>query len=132
MFDDELEKIRLKKAEMLRKLQLIPKEIVKIHSIEYFNKILKDFPDKILIVDFWAVWCAPCKMIEPSVEDLAQAYKEKMKVVKLNVDENPKIPANYSVMSIPTLLLFKGGELKETIVGALPQKKIEEAITKHL
>jgi thioredoxin 1 len=88
--------------------------------------------DLAVLVDFWAVWCAPCKMIEPSVENLAEAYKEKMKIVKLNVDENPKTPANYSVMSIPTLLLFKGGELKETIVGALPQKKIEEAITKHL
>ncbi len=71
-------------------------------------------------------------MIAPSVEKLAEAYKDKMKVVKLNVDENPKTPANYGILSIPTLLLFKGGELKETIVGALPQNKIEEAVTKHL
>jgi thioredoxin 1 len=85
-----------------------------------------------VLVDFWAVWCAPCHMIAPSVEKLAEAHKDKMKVVKLNVDENPKTPANYNILSIPTLLLFKGGELKETIVGALPQNKIEEAITKHL
>ena len=104
--------------------------IENVSDDSFEEEVLKsDLP---VLVDFWAVWCAPCKMIEPSVENLAEAYKEKMKIVKLNVDENPKTPANYSVMSIPTLLLFKGGELKETIVGALPQKKIEEAITKHL
>ncbi len=104
--------------------------IANVSDGNFEEEVLKsDLP---VLVDFWAVWCAPCKMIEPSVENLAEAYKEKMKIVKLNVDENPKTPANYSVMSIPTLLLFKGGELKETIVGALPQKKIEDAITKHL
>lgn len=104
--------------------------IENISDDNFEEEVLKN--DLPVLVDFWAVWCAPCKMIEPCVGNLAQAYKEKMKVVMLNVDENPKTPANYSVMSIPTLLLFKGGELKETIVGALPEKKIEEAITKHL
>ncbi len=85
-----------------------------------------------VLVDVWAVWCAPCHMIAQSVENLAEAYKDKMKVVKLNIDENQKTPANYGILSIPTLLLFKGGELKETIVGAIPQDKIEKAITKHL
>ena len=104
--------------------------IENVSDDSFEEEVLKsDLP---VLVDFWAVWCAPCKMIEPSVENLAEAYKEKMKIVKLNVDENPKTPANYSIMSIPTLLFFKGGELKETIVGALPQKKIEEAITKQL
>lgn len=97
-----------------------------------------DFEEEVLknelpvLVDFWAVWCAPCHMVAPSVENLAEAYKDKMKVVKLNIDENPKTPANFGILSIPTLLLFKGGELKETIVGAIPQDKIEKAITKHL
>ncbi|MCK4759277.1 MAG: thioredoxin [Candidatus Aminicenantes bacterium] len=85
-----------------------------------------------VLVDVWAVWCAPCHMIATSVENLAETYKDKMKVVKLNVDENPKIPANYGILSIPTLLLFKGGELKETIIGAIPQDRIEEAVIKHL
>jgi thioredoxin 1 len=71
-------------------------------------------------------------MVAPSVKNLAQTYKDKMKVVKFNVDENPKTPANYGILSIPTLLLFKGGELKETIIGAIPQNRIEDAITKHL
>jgi len=85
-----------------------------------------------VLVDFWAVWCAPCQMIVPAMEHLAQNYKEKLKVLKLNVDDNMKISAKFGVRSIPTLLLFKGGELKETIVGALPQNKIIDAISKHL
>ncbi len=85
-----------------------------------------------VLVDFWAVWCAPCQMIVPALEHIAQNYKEKLKVLKLNVDENMKISAKFGVRSIPTLLLFKGGELKETIVGALPQNKIIDAISKHL
>ncbi len=104
--------------------------IANISDDSFEEEVLKsELP---VLVDFWAVWCAPCHMIAPSVENLAQSYKDKMKVVKINVDENPKTPANYGILSIPTLLLFKGGELKETIVGALPQNKIEDAITKHL
>ncbi len=105
-------------------------EIANVSDDSFEEEVLKsELP---VLVDFWAVWCAPCHMIAPSVENLAQSYKDKMKVVKINVDENPKTPANYGILSIPTLLLFKGGELKETIVGALPQNKIEDAITKHL
>lgn len=85
-----------------------------------------------VLVDFWATWCAPCQMVVPSLEYLAQNYKDKIKIRKLNVDENPKITSRYRVMSIPTLLFFKDGELKETIVGALPREKIVEVISKHL
>ena len=85
-----------------------------------------------VLVDFWAVWCAPCKMIVPTLEHLAQNYKERLKVFKMNIDENMKISAKFGIRSIPTLLLFKGGEVKETIVGALPQNKIIEVISKHI
>jgi thioredoxin 1 len=85
-----------------------------------------------VLVDFWAVWCAPCKMVIPTLEHLAQTYKDRLRIVKLNVDENMKTSSKYGVMSIPTLLLFKGGELKETIVGAQPQEKIVEIVSKHL
>ncbi|MBS3819870.1 thioredoxin [bacterium] len=85
-----------------------------------------------VLVDFWAEWCAPCKLVVPALEQLAQDYKDKIKVGKLNVDENPNTPATYGIMGIPALLLFKGGEVKENMVGALPQDQIVERVSKHL
>ncbi len=105
-------------------------DILDISDDTFEEEVLKsELP---VLVDFWAVWCAPCQMIVPTLEHLAQNYKEKLKVFKLNIDENMKISAKFGVRSIPTLLLFSGGELKETIVGALPQNKIIDAISKHL
>jgi thioredoxin 1 len=86
----------------------------------------------LVLVDFWADWCAPCYVVLPSLINLAEKYKEEMKVLKMNVDENKKTSSKYGISSIPSLLIFKGGELKETLVGALPQDSIEEAIVKHL
>lgn len=85
-----------------------------------------------VLVDFWAAWCAPCHMIAPTLENLARDYKDRMKTYKLNVDVNMKTPARYGIRSIPTLLLFKDGELKETIVGVIPQAKIVEILSRHL
>ncbi len=85
-----------------------------------------------VLVDFWAAWCAPCHMITPTLENLARDYKDRMKTYKLNVDVNMKTPARYGIRSIPTLLLFKDGELKETIVGVIPQAKIVEILSRHL
>ncbi|MHB8093420.1 MAG: thioredoxin [Candidatus Aminicenantales bacterium] len=85
-----------------------------------------------VLVDFWAPWCGPCRMIAPAVEAVAQTYAGKLKVVKLNVDDNPKTPARYGIMGIPTLILFKGGEVKETIVGVVPKTKIEELVAGHV
>ena len=97
-----------------------------------------NFDDEVLksalpvLVDFWAVWCVPCKMIAPLVDELASEHKDRLKVCKVNVDENQKVPARYGIRGIPTLLLFKGGELKETMVGVLPKEKIVITLTKHL
>ena len=102
------------------------------------NVTENDFDEEVLksdlpvLVDFWAVWCGPCHMIAPSVENIAQDYKGQLKVVKVNVDENRTVSSKFGIMSIPSLLLFKGGGVKETIVGALPQAKIEEKIKGHL
>lgn len=85
-----------------------------------------------VLVDFWAVWCGPCHIITPTMEYLAENYGDKMKVAKMNVDENMKTPAKYGIMSIPALLLFKGGDVVETIIGALPQDKIVDTVSKHL
>ena len=105
-------------------------DILDISDDTFEEEVLKsELP---VLVDFWAVWCAPCKMIVPTLEYLAQNYKEKLKVFKINIDENMKISAKYGIRSIPTLLLFKGGELKETIVGAVPQNKIIDVISKHI
>ncbi len=77
-----------------------------------------------VVVDFWAEWCGPCKMIAPALEEIAAEMGEKVKVVKVNIDENPSTPSKYGVRGIPTLMLFNGGEVKSTQVGANPKGKI--------
>ena len=82
-----------------------------------------------VVVDFWAEWCGPCRMIAPALEEIATAMGDKVKIVKLNVDENPQIAAKYGVMSIPTLMMFKNGELASRQVGAAPKQKLEQWIS---
>jgi thioredoxin 1 len=83
-----------------------------------------------VLVDFWAVWCGPCKAIAPTVEELAKQYKGKVKVAKMDVDEHQQVPQQYGIRSIPTLLLFKGGRVVDTIVGAVPKSKLEDSLKK--
>ncbi|MGA2622591.1 MAG: thioredoxin [Bacteroidota bacterium] len=85
-----------------------------------------------VLVDFWAVWCGPCKMIAPVVEDLAKDYDGKLKVMKMDVDSNPKTAMQYGIRSIPTLLVFKGGQVVEQIVGAVPKRHLVDKVTPHL
>jgi thioredoxin 1 len=82
-----------------------------------------------VVVDFWAEWCGPCRMIAPALEEIAGSLNGKVKIVKLNVDENPAVAAKYGIMSIPTLMLFKNGELASRQVGAAPKQKLEQWIT---
>ena len=82
-----------------------------------------------VVVDFWAEWCGPCKQIGPALDEIAGAMNGKVKIVKLNVDENPATAAKYGIMSIPTLMLFKNGELASRQVGAAPKQKLEQWIT---
>lgn len=85
-----------------------------------------------VLVDFWAVWCGPCRLIAPIVEELAKQYEGKLKVYKVDVDQEQSLAMRYGIMSIPTLLLFKNGQVVEQIVGALPKGAIEQRIAKHL
>jgi thioredoxin 1 len=82
-----------------------------------------------VVVDFWAEWCGPCKMIAPALEEISKTLNGKVKIVKLNVDENPGTAAKFGIMSIPTLMLFKNGELTSRQVGAAPKQKLEQWIT---
>ncbi|MGD0339329.1 MAG: thioredoxin [Bacteroidota bacterium] len=84
-----------------------------------------------VIADFWAAWCGPCKMIAPIIEELAVEYEGKIKVVKVDVDNNPKIAMQFGIRSIPTLLIFKEGQVVEQIVGAVSKKHIVEKLLKH-
>jgi thioredoxin 1 len=84
--------------------------------------------DKPVLVDFWAPWCAPCRMVGPIIEELSGSYSGKVKIGKLNTDDNPVIASRYGIMSIPTILLFKNGEIVDRIVGAAPKKDFEKML----
>ena len=85
-----------------------------------------------ILVDFWAEWCGPCKQIGPILEDIGEAKKDKLKILKLNVDENPQTPQKFGVRGIPTLMLFKDGKLVDTKVGSLPKNMLESWLYTNL
>ncbi|MCS7228763.1 MAG: thioredoxin TrxA [Candidatus Kryptonium sp.] len=106
------------------------KKIIELNDQNFEDEVLKS--DKLVLVDFWAEWCAPCRMIAPIVEEIANEYADRLKVGKLNVDYNPKTAMKYGIMSIPTLLLFQNGRVIEQIVGAMPKKNLLARLEKYL
>ena len=94
------------------------------------NDVIKS--DMPVLVDFWAEWCGPCKMVSPILEELAGELGDKVKIVKVNIDENPETPTKFGVRGIPTLMVFKGGELVSTKVGAMPKQAMSEWVSSAL
>jgi thioredoxin len=102
-------------------------DVQQVSDESFDREVLKaDLP---VLIDFWAPWCGPCKAIAPVVEELANEYAGKLKVVKMNVDDNPQTPSKYGVRGIPNLILFKGGEVRDQIIGAVPKAQLVKAVT---
>ena len=105
-------------------------DLVTITDQNFQSEVLaSDLP---VLIDFWAPWCGPCRAIAPAVEELAKEYKGKVKIGKMDVDDNQDTAAKYGVMSIPMLLLFKNGQVAEKIVGAVPKVKLDQMIKRSL
>ena len=103
---------------------------VKVTDANFKEEVLEsDLP---VLVDFWAVWCAPCRMVAPAVEEIAKEYEGKLKVCKLNIDEAPATASQYEIMSIPTLAVFKDGQVVEKIIGVVPKTALGEKIKSHI
>jgi len=137
MQDDELERIKQRKlAELMKKMSgtkgdsvaYVPSEPVTLTD-ENFDGFISS--NKLVVVDFWAEWCAPCRMLAPVIEELAKEYAGKIVFGKLNVDENPTTAAKFGIMSIPTLIVFKNGQPVDMIIGAMPKKQIEARLNRY-
>ncbi|MFX0024307.1 MAG: thioredoxin [Candidatus Hermodarchaeota archaeon] len=126
--NDELEILRTKKAEALLKHQKMPETIVEIHSSEEFQKILHDYTDKIIIIDFWAVWCGPCMFFAPIFKKLHGEFQKDFIFVKVNVDENNAIAMKYGITGIPTTLFIKNKDVINQIVGAMDYERMKKVL----
>jgi thioredoxin 1 len=105
-------------------------QVIAVTDDTFADEVLKaQIP---VLVDFWATWCGPCKMIGPAVEELAREYGDRLKVTKLNVDDNVNTPAQYGIRGIPALLFFKQGELVDHLIGAVPKSQLVKLVDKIL
>ena len=103
---------------------------VEVTDANFEEEVLKsEIP---VLVDYWAVWCAPCRMIAPLVEEIAEEKEGTVKVVKMDVDSNPATATKFGIRSIPTLMIFKNGEVVDQIIGAVPKSMIEDKLKKHV
>ncbi len=104
--------------------------VQEVSDSSFDGDILKS--DKPVLVDFWAPWCGPCRSVAPLVDDLATQYKDKIKVAKVNVDESSQVAMKYQVTSIPTFILFKGGQVADRVLGALPRSEFVKFIDRNI
>ena len=128
--DEKLEMLRHKKAEALIKHQTMPKNIIEIHSSEEFNKLLKDYPNTPIVIDFWAVWCGPCIFFAPIFKKLHGEYQNDFIFLKVNVDENNAIAMKYGITGIPTTLFIKNNEIINQVVGAMNYEGMKKVLEK--
>jgi thioredoxin 1 len=105
-------------------------QITEVSDSSFEKDVLQS--DKPVLVDFWAAWCAPCRMLSPTVDAIAEKYADNARVVKVNVDDNPSISQRYGIKGIPTLILFKAGKEEERVVGATSKEAISRMIDKHV
>jgi thioredoxin 1 len=105
----------------------VPMAVGKVSDTTFDSEVLKATGP--VVVDFWAEWCGPCRMIAPALEEISGSLDGKVKIVKLNVDENPQTAAKYGIQSIPTLMIFKDGQMASRQIGAAPKQKLEQWIT---
>ncbi len=103
---------------------------IEVTDATFESEVLKS--EKPVLVDFWAEWCGPCRMIAPIVEEIAREYDGTLKVGKIDVDANPQVSMQFGIRSIPTLLIFKGGRVVDQVIGAVPKRVLTEKLSKHL
>ncbi len=106
--------------------------ISSVSDQDFQSEVLDASKSQPVMVDFWAEWCRPCHMLAPTLAEIAHDYSGKLKVVKLNVDENVNTPGRYNVRGIPTLLIFKGGQVADQLVGCVPKDQIQKAVERHV
>ncbi|UCH66187.1 MAG: thioredoxin [Ignavibacterium sp.] len=106
------------------------KKVIEGTDLNFEQEVLES--DTPVLVDFWAPWCGPCRIVSPIVEEIAENYEGKIKVVKLNTDENQDTAITYGIRSIPTLGIFKDGQVVDSVIGAVPKQHLEEKIKPHL
>ncbi|HKO41483.1 MAG TPA: thioredoxin [Nitrososphaeraceae archaeon] len=133
--DEEISAIMKRKKEILEEKLRSMNEIKKIKkpiNLTDSNFDIEKAKYSLLVVDFWAAWCGPCKMISPIIEQLAEQYAGKIVFGKVNVDENPHISQRFGIQSIPTLMIVKEGQVIDVMIGALPKGQIENRIEQHI
>jgi thioredoxin 1 len=116
---------------MAKEREVMAENVRAVNDNDFQTEVIEASKTQPVMVDFWADWCRPCHMLAPTVAEIAQEYNGKLKVLKINVDENMNVPGRYNIRGIPTLLIFKGGQVADQIVGAVPKDQISKIVDRH-